>query len=84
MNKLNEKYIQEAAYYLWQNAGCPNGQNEYFWSLAIEQLSGACKKSSCSKKSSSSSKSCAAKKSCSTKKTAASTKSSSSAKKSSK
>lgn len=84
MNKLNEKYIQEAAYYLWQNAGCPNGQNEYFWSLAIEQLSNNCSKSSCSKKSSSSSKSCAAKKSCSSKKSASSAKSSSSAKKSSK
>ena len=49
----NEQAIREAAYYLWQNAGCPNGQNEYFWSLAVEQLSGKCNKS-CSKKSTSS------------------------------
>lgn len=38
-NKLNENSIREAAYYLWQNAGCPQGNDEYFWSKAIEQLS---------------------------------------------
>lgn len=37
-NKLNENSIREAAYYLWQNAGCPNGNDEYFWSKAVEQL----------------------------------------------
>ena len=47
----NEQAIREAAYYLWQNAGCPNGQNEYFWSLAVEQISKNCNKS-CTKKSS--------------------------------
>ena len=65
-NKLNENSIREAAYYLWQNAGCPNGNDEYFWSQAIEQLNtntsslkktASCKTSSCSKKSTSSKKS---------------------------
>ena len=44
-NKLNENSIREAAYYLWQNAGCP------FWSKAVEQLNSksSCKKSLSSK-----------------------------------
>ena len=66
----NEQAIREAAYYLWQNAGCPNGQNEYFWSLAVEQLSCKCNKSSCKKSSSS----LTSKKSTSTKKASTSTK----------
>lgn len=64
-NKLNENSIREAAYYLWQNAGCPNGNDDYFWSQAVEQLNSkasskktaSCKTSSCSKKSTSSKKS---------------------------
>lgn len=44
MSKCCEKSIQEAAYYLWQNSGCPVGQDEYFWTLANEQYG----KSSCS------------------------------------
>ena len=50
-NKLNENSIREAAYYLWQNAGCPNGNDEYFWSKAVEQLNSksSCKKSLSSK-----------------------------------
>jgi len=64
MKNYNENYIREAAYYNWQNAGCPSGQDEYFWTMAINQLYGtscnsACSCSSSSKKSSS--------KSCSTK-----------------
>lgn len=58
MVKLNENAIREAAYYNWQNAGCPQGQDEYFWSMAVEQISKGCNcscKSSSSKKSSSSS-----------------------------
>ena len=47
MVKLNENAVREAAYYNWQNAGCPQGQDEYFWALAIEQLSSCCKSSSC-------------------------------------
>ena len=51
----NEQAIREAAYYIWQNAGCPFGQDEYFWSMAVEQLSKKCTKSSCAKKSASAS-----------------------------
>lgn len=36
----NENYIREAAYYCWKNAGCPYGQDEYFWNMAINQLYG--------------------------------------------
>lgn len=57
MIKYNEDAIREAAYYNWQNAGCPNGQDEYFWAMAIEQLSNCNNKNSCTKNS------------CSTKKT---------------
>ncbi len=51
----NEQAIREAAYYIWQNAGCPFGQDEYFWSMAVEQLSKKCTKSSCAKESASTS-----------------------------
>lgn len=64
----NEQAIREAAYYIWQNAGCPNGQDEYFWSMAVEQLSKCCNKSSCAKKSSSKTTVKSASKSSSTKK----------------
>ena len=57
MIKNKEQAIQEAAYFIWQNAGCPQGQDEYFWSLAVEQISNSGKKSSCSSKSSSAKKS---------------------------
>ena len=43
MNKnYNENYVREAAYYNWQNAGCPSGKDEYFWTMAINQLYGDC------------------------------------------
>ncbi|MBR1825652.1 MAG: DUF2934 domain-containing protein [Alphaproteobacteria bacterium] len=69
----NENYVREAAYYCWKNAGCPWGQDEYFWNMAINQLYGSnCNyNSSCcngstscssSKKSSSSSKKTSSKK----------------------
>ena len=45
--KYNEDSIRLAAYYNWQNAGCPNGKDEYFWNQAINQLYGSCKSSSC-------------------------------------
>lgn len=57
MSNCNENYIKEAAYYLWQNAGCPNGQDEKFWSMALEQCASSNKKSCCKK---SGSASCAA------------------------
>ena len=56
MVKFNEDAIREAAYYNWQNAGCPNGQDEYFWAMAVEQLSNCNNKTSCSKSSCSSKK----------------------------
>ena len=69
----NENNVREAAYYCWKNAGCPYGQDEYFWNMAINQLYGSnCSKTSCcnsSNKSSSSSK----KSSTSAKKTISST-----------
>ena len=46
-NKYNEDNIRLAAYNNWQNAGCPNGKDEYFWNQAINQLYGSCKSSSC-------------------------------------
>ncbi|MFR8205711.1 MAG: DUF2934 domain-containing protein [Alphaproteobacteria bacterium] len=39
MMKNIEQAIREAAYYNWQNAGCPQGQDEYFWAMAVEQFS---------------------------------------------
>ncbi len=74
MVKTNENAIREAAYYNWQNAGCPQGQDEYFWQMAVEQLSNCNCKCSCN--SSSSKKTSSAKKS-STKSSTASTKKSS-------
>ena len=59
---FNENLIREAAYYNWQNAGCPFGQDEKFWNMAIEQIYGSkaakscCSTSSSSKKTASSSK----------------------------
>lgn len=57
MANINENAIREAAYYIWQNAGCPSGKDEYFWSMAVEQLSSSAKapckssaKRSCAKK----------------------------------
>lgn len=54
--KYNEEYIRTAAYYNWKNAGCPYGNDEYFWNMAINQLYGSCScsSSSCSSKKSSS------------------------------
>ena len=73
MSTCNENYIREAAYYLWQNAGCPMGQDEKFWSMAVEQISSCkCSKSSCSKSSSTSKKSTATKSASSAKKATAS------------
>lgn len=57
MMKNLEQAIREAAYYNWQNAGCPQGQDEYFWSLAVEQISNCkCNKSSTKKVSASNAK----------------------------
>ena len=59
-SNYNENYVKEAAYYNWQNAGCPSGQDEYFWNMAINQLYGNSKCSS-AKSTCSSSKTCSTK-----------------------
>ncbi len=79
MIKNLEDAIREAAYYNWQNAGCPQGQDEYFWSMAVEQLNKNCNKNCCKSSSVKKSSVAVAKKSSSSK-----TASKSSAKKSSK
>ena len=46
----NNKNIELAAYYLWQNNGCPEGRSEEFWYAAINQIDGCgCSKKSCCK-----------------------------------
>lgn len=80
-SKYNEEYIRTAAYYNWKNAGCPYGNDEYFWNMAIKQLYGSCK---CSSTSCETSKSSSSSKSSSCKTTSASSKSSTSKKVSSK
>lgn len=58
MVNYNENAVREAAYFIWQNAGCPAGRDQEFWTMAVEQLNN-CSKSSCkssAKKSCSSSK----------------------------
>lgn len=73
MKNYNENYVKEAAYYNWQNAGCPSGQDEYFWNMAINQLYGSSSKTSSKTCSSSSSKTCSTKAS-STRKTSTTSK----------
>ena len=43
MNKLNDKAIAEAAYYIWKNNGCPANTHAQDWAAAIKQLSAAAK-----------------------------------------
>ena len=45
----NENAIREAAYFIWQNSGCPSGQDEQIWAMAVEQLSKNSNKNSCCK-----------------------------------
>lgn len=53
--KLNEEHIRVAAYYLWENAGRPEGMEKEFWHQAYDQLmhfnSSSCKCSAKAKKS---------------------------------
>ncbi|MBS4773456.1 MAG: DUF2934 domain-containing protein [Proteobacteria bacterium] len=37
--KLDNKAIAEAAYYIWQNNGCPANTHAQDWAAAISQLS---------------------------------------------
>ena len=36
--QFNEENIRVAAYFLWENAGRPNGMEKEFWNQACEQL----------------------------------------------
>ena len=38
MTHHNEQAIRETAYYLWLNAGKPDGQPDFFWYQAITKL----------------------------------------------
>ncbi|MBP5353369.1 MAG: DUF2934 domain-containing protein [Alphaproteobacteria bacterium] len=78
MKNYNEEYIRLAAYYNWQNAGCPCGKDEYFWNQAINQLYGSCSCSGSNKSSCSKSKKTSSSKSSTSSKTSTSSKSSSS------
>lgn len=49
--KLNEEYIRVAAYYIWEQAGRPEGREQEFWNQACDQLMKAEHKV-CSKKAS--------------------------------
>jgi len=35
---FNEEYIRVAAYFLWENAGRPEGMEKEFWNQACNQL----------------------------------------------
>ncbi|MBQ8558092.1 MAG: DUF2934 domain-containing protein [Alphaproteobacteria bacterium] len=52
-NEINEDNIRVAAYYIWEQAGRPEGQEKECWIKACEQLFSAGLKgeSKCSKKS---------------------------------
>lgn len=50
-NQMNEDNIRVAAYYIWEQAGRPEGQEKECWNKACEQLFSAQNKSNiCSKK----------------------------------
>ncbi len=36
--QITENMIREAAYFLWEKAGRPDGSAEYFWMKACEQF----------------------------------------------
>lgn len=46
MSEKDMEYIRVAAYYMWENAGKPEGKDEEFWWKACEQLGSCC----CAKK----------------------------------
>jgi hypothetical protein len=37
---LPHDHVAVAAYYLWQEAGCPQGRDEELWFMAVQQLTG--------------------------------------------
>ena len=38
VQQINENMIREAAYFLWEKAGRPDGSAEFFWMKAWEQF----------------------------------------------
>lgn len=38
MTKINEENIRVAAYYIWEQAGCPEGADKECWIKACERL----------------------------------------------
>ena len=44
MTKINEENIRVAAYYIWEQAGRPEGKDAEFWFQACEQFLSASKK----------------------------------------
>ena len=38
VKQINENMIREAAYFLWEKAGRPDGSAEFFWMKACEQF----------------------------------------------
>ena len=58
MSHINEDMIREAAYFLWEKAGRPEGSAEFFWMKACEQffapkkvaIKKPCAKKACAKK----------------------------------
>lgn len=38
VQQINEQMIREAAYFLWEKAGRPDGSAEFFWMKACEQF----------------------------------------------
>ena len=66
-NQINEDNIRVAAYYIWEQAGRPEGQEKECWIKACEQLFAAqsnnetsCNKKSCKSNSSTKSKNASA------------------------
>lgn len=42
MSEKDMEYIRVAAYYMWENAGKPEGKDEEFWWKACEQFGSCC------------------------------------------
>ncbi len=49
MTKINEDNIRVAAYYIWEQAGRPEGKDAEFWFQACEQFLNASKKKEAAK-----------------------------------
>ncbi len=38
MNAYNQKAIEEAAYFIWKNSGCPANSSLQNWNAAVDQI----------------------------------------------